>query len=167
MRQKCRTTEKVRSCRRESWLGKRERKNTQRKRRWKTSRWFCFDDRKSCNWIILIFKPRSGAVHPDLALHARKNSCECGGAKPKDAPRYPGQKLNRGFVVGFFENNWSFILNPDEKHESVFAPVFQARSQPIYGILVARQPHPKLFPQPTRLGLMHSKGKSSSYGKSK
>src|SRR6266487_3226648 len=29
---------------------------------WKTSRWFSFDDRKECDWIVLIFKPKVGVV---------------------------------------------------------------------------------------------------------
>lgn len=29
---------------------------------WKTSRWFVFDDRKACDWVVLIFKPASGVL---------------------------------------------------------------------------------------------------------
>lgn len=29
---------------------------------WSTSKWFAFDDRKSCDWLVLIFKSRSGVL---------------------------------------------------------------------------------------------------------
>jgi hypothetical protein len=29
---------------------------------WATSKWFNFDDRRQCDWIVLIFKPRQGAI---------------------------------------------------------------------------------------------------------
>jgi hypothetical protein len=29
---------------------------------WKTSRWFMFDDRKQCDWIVFVFKAAAGPV---------------------------------------------------------------------------------------------------------
>lgn len=29
---------------------------------WKASRWFNFDDRKDCDWVVFIFKPASGPL---------------------------------------------------------------------------------------------------------
>ncbi|NOT31518.1 MAG: hypothetical protein HOP15_13810 [Planctomycetes bacterium] len=29
---------------------------------WSTSRWFTFDDRRECEWIVFVFKPKSGVL---------------------------------------------------------------------------------------------------------
>jgi hypothetical protein len=78
---------------------------------WAKSRWFNFDDRKDCDWIVLIFKPAQGLLHSwvipyDLA----KASGNTPGATRKD-PWFRDlswAKLNREPLAAY-KDNWSLI----------------------------------------------------------
>ncbi len=91
---------------------------------WKTSRWFSFDDRKTCDWMVLIFKPRVGVVRSwILPYDLAKAHSNVPGPNRKDAwlRDLSWSKLNR-LPLSAFENNWSLAVKPDEKQESVSAP---------------------------------------------
>lgn len=81
---------------------------------WKASRWFNFDDRRDCDWIIFIFKPTSGAVRSwvvpyDLA----KQHANTPGKGRKD-PWFRDvswARLNKP-PLNAYEENWSLNLEP-------------------------------------------------------
>ena len=90
---------------------------------WKTSRWFSFDDRKTCDWIFLIFKPKAGVVRSWILPHDLAKACaNVPGPNRKDAwlRDLSWSKLNK-LPLSAFENNWSLNTNPHEKQESVSA----------------------------------------------
>ena len=76
---------------------------------WKNSRWFNFDDRKDCDWLVLIFKAADGVLRAwvipyDLA----KAHANVPGADRKD-PWFRDlswSKINRD-PLSSYENNWS------------------------------------------------------------
>lgn len=76
---------------------------------WKSSRWFNFDDRKDCDWIVFVFKPKEGPIRSWVMPHAlAKSSANVPGADRKD-PWFRDlswTKLNRAPLVRY-ENNWS------------------------------------------------------------
>lgn len=80
---------------------------------WKSGSWFIFDDRSVCEWLVFIFKPRSGPVRSwvipfDVAL---KNA-----NTPTEARKDPHNrdiswaKLNREPLLRY-ENNWELGFN--------------------------------------------------------
>ena len=91
---------------------------------WKASSWFSFDDRKSCDWIVLIFKPQTGIVRSwILPYDVAKASANVPGPNRKDAwlRDLSWSKLNKA-PLSAFENNWSLQLSPHEKQPSSAAP---------------------------------------------
>lgn len=91
---------------------------------WKTSRWFSFDDRKICDWMVLIFKPQVGVVRSwILPYDLAKAYANVPGPNRKDAwfRDLSWSKLNK-LPLSAFENNWSLAVKPNDKHESVSAP---------------------------------------------
>ena len=91
---------------------------------WKTSRWFSFDDRKVCDWMVLIFKPQVGVVRSwILPYDLAKAYANVPGPSRKDAwlRDLSWSKLNK-LPLSAFENNWSLVAKPHEKQESVSAP---------------------------------------------
>jgi hypothetical protein len=87
---------------------------------WKTSRWFNFDDRKQCDWMVLIFKPSSGSVRAWIMPYSVALShANVPGPNRKDAwfRDLSWLKLNK-LPLSAFENNWSLNPAPHEKADS-------------------------------------------------
>jgi hypothetical protein len=81
---------------------------------WKTSRWFNFDDRKDCDWIIFIFKASSGSIRSWILPYAvAKQHAN----KPGPDRKFPSardvswRKLNTLPLLAY-ENNWSLNADP-------------------------------------------------------
>ncbi len=84
---------------------------------WKSSRWFSFDDRKDCDWIVLIFKPKTGVVRSWIVPYTlAKALANVPGPNRKDAwfRDLSWSKLNKT-PLSAFENNWSLDASPIEK----------------------------------------------------
>jgi len=91
---------------------------------WKTSRWFNFDDRKDCDWIVLIFKPKAGVVRSWIIPYSVAEACaNVPGPNRKAAwlREISWHKLNK-LPLSMFENNWSLVEAPHEKQQSSSAP---------------------------------------------
>ncbi len=91
---------------------------------WKMSRWFNFDDRKECDWIVLIFKPTVGIVRSWIIPYViAKASANVPGPNRKDAwfRDLSWSKLNK-LPLSAFENNWSLADAPHEKQPFSSAP---------------------------------------------
>jgi hypothetical protein len=87
---------------------------------WKASRWFNFDDRKVCDWMVLIFKPACGPVRSWILPYELAKSCaNVPGPNRKDSwfRDLSWSKLNKSPLLAF-ENNWSLNVNPNEKQNS-------------------------------------------------
>ena len=85
---------------------------------WKTSSWFNFDDRKECDWVVLIFKPKSGSVRAWIMPYSTAlSNANVPGPNRKDAwfRDLTWLKLNK-LPLSVFENNWS--LDPAPKGAS-------------------------------------------------
>ena len=84
---------------------------------WKASRWFNFDDRKECDWIVLIFKPTAGALRswviPYVVAKAHSN---VPGPNRKDAwfRDLSWAKLNT-LPLAAYENNWALTSDPSDR----------------------------------------------------
>lgn len=82
---------------------------------WKSSRWFNFDDRKDCDWIIFIFKPNAGALRSWVMPYAvAKAAANVPGPDRKD-PWFRDlswSKLNKA-PLSSYENNWALIEPPE------------------------------------------------------
>ena len=84
---------------------------------WRTSRWFTFDDRKDCDWIVLIFKPKTGSVRSwILPYDFAKKHANVPGPNRKDAwfRELSWSKLTK-LPLSAYENNWSLQTNLHEK----------------------------------------------------
>ena len=91
---------------------------------WKASRWFNFDDRKQCDWIVLIFKPNTGVVRSWIVPYdTAKNHANTPGPDRKNAwfRDLSWSRLNK-LPLSLFENNWSLNLDPYEKSSLPSAP---------------------------------------------
>jgi len=81
---------------------------------WKTSRWFIFDDRKECDWIVFIFKPNVGVVRSwIMPYEIAKSHANTPGPRRKD-PWFRDvswSRLNKPPLSGY-ENNWSLQHDP-------------------------------------------------------
>ena len=87
---------------------------------WKTSRWFNFDDRKECDWIVLIFKPREGTLKSWVMPYAvAKAHANVPGAERKDAwfRDLSWHKLNKEPLIRY-ENNWLLVEDPKANQPS-------------------------------------------------
>ena len=80
--------------------------------KWKAGSWFLFDERLECDWLVFIFKPRTGPVRSWVIPFsvAREQ-----GNRPTQTRKDPHNrdvswaKLNRE-PLARFENNWEFNL---------------------------------------------------------
>ncbi|HUG22841.1 hypothetical protein [Piscinibacter sp.] len=91
---------------------------------WKTSRWFNFDDRKQCDWVVLIFKPNTGTVRSWIMPYVvAKAHANVPGPDRKSAwfRDLSWSRLNK-LPLSAFENNWSLVDNPHERQSSSSAP---------------------------------------------
>lgn len=87
---------------------------------WRTSRWFNFDDRKQCDWMVLIFKSSSGSVRAWIMPYSVALShANVPGPNRKDSwfRDLSWLKLNK-LPLSAFENNWSLDPAPHEKADS-------------------------------------------------
>lgn len=76
---------------------------------WPTSRWFLFDDRRECDWLVLIFKPREGALRAWVMPFgvALANANQPGAQRKNPWERdISWAKLNRVPLAGY-EDNWA------------------------------------------------------------
>ena len=81
---------------------------------WRTSKWFSFDDRKDCDWIVFIFKPKTGVVRSWVMPFALvKEHANVPGKDRRDAwfRDVAWSKLNK-LPLAAYENNWSLKLAP-------------------------------------------------------
>jgi hypothetical protein len=91
---------------------------------WRTSQWFSFDERKVCDWIVMIFKPKVGMVRSwVLPFEIAKQHGNVPGPKREDPwiRDMSWAKLNRP-PLSAYENNWSLNMNPNVKKEAASAP---------------------------------------------
>jgi len=83
---------------------------------WKTSRWFNFDERKQCDWIVFIFKPIDGMVRSwIIPYQVALTYANMPGPNRKDAwlREVSWSKLTKQPLAAF-ENNWSLNTAPYE-----------------------------------------------------
>jgi Holliday junction resolvase-like predicted endonuclease len=83
---------------------------------WKTSSWFSFDDRKECDWIALIFKPKQGPIRSwVLPFDVAKKNANVPGPNRKDPwmREISWSKLNK-LPLQNYEGNWTLA-----RHEPV------------------------------------------------
>lgn len=81
---------------------------------WKASRWFNFDDRRDCDWIIFIFKPKTGAIRAWVMPYsvAKQHANQPGTNRRNPWFRdLSWAKLNRPPLAAY-EDNWSLDANP-------------------------------------------------------
>jgi len=81
---------------------------------WRTSKWFIFDERKSCDWIVFIFKPKNGFVRSWVIPYsvAKVNANQPGPNRKNPWVRYiTWSKLNK-LPLSAFENNWPLNEKP-------------------------------------------------------
>lgn len=81
---------------------------------WKTSKWFNFDDRKQCDWILLIFRPNEGPIRGWVIPFAvAKDNASLSGPNRKDvwSRDISWKKLTAGKLAKF-ESNWSLNADP-------------------------------------------------------
>jgi len=76
---------------------------------WKTSKWFTFDDRRECEWIVFVFLVKDGSLRTWVIPYVlAKEHASTPGAERKDAHLrdLSWAKLNKSPLVDY-ENNWS------------------------------------------------------------
>ena len=91
---------------------------------WKKSRWFSFDDRKNCDWIVFIFKSKTGVVRSwVIPYYVAKARANVPGPNRKDAwlRDISWSKLNK-LPLSTFENNWALNETPSEVQSNSPAP---------------------------------------------
>jgi hypothetical protein len=81
---------------------------------WKTSRWFMFDDRKPCDWIVFVFKAATGPVRawvlPFPVALASANVPGRGRKEPWKRD-ISFAKLTHD-PLNFYEENWGLAIDP-------------------------------------------------------
>ncbi len=76
---------------------------------WKTSRWFNFDDRRDCDWIVFLFQQKAGAIRSWVMPFAvAKHHANSPGPNRKEAHfrDLSWARLNKP-PLEEYENNWS------------------------------------------------------------
>ena len=76
---------------------------------WATSRWFNFDDRKDCDWIVLIFKPTNGALRSWVIPYGLAKDLSNKPGPNRKNPSFRDlswAKLNRK-PLSAYESNWA------------------------------------------------------------
>ncbi len=76
---------------------------------WATSRWFNFDDRKNCDWLVLIFKAGDGSLRSWIIPYDLAKSHANVPGKDRKDPWFRDlswSKLNRDPLLAY-ESNWS------------------------------------------------------------
>lgn len=80
--------------------------------KWSSSKWFTFDDRKVCDWLVLIFKPRSGQLRSWVLPFGIAISAANVPGKDRQDPwlrELSWRKLTT-LPLSAYEENWS--MNP-------------------------------------------------------
>lgn len=76
---------------------------------WATSKWFMFDDRQTCDWLVFVFKPRESSLRswviPFNVAMANAN-CPGPGRKAPWERDISWSKLNRP-PLSDYEDNWT------------------------------------------------------------
>ncbi len=83
---------------------------------WKANSWFTFDDRKECDWVVFIFKPRTGIVRSWIVPYeVVEQNANVPGLGRKDAwfRDVSWAKLNKSPLADY-ENNWSLLADPGD-----------------------------------------------------
>ncbi len=83
---------------------------------WKNGKWFNFDDRKSCDWLVLVFKAANGPQRSWIIPYAFAKQCaNVYGPKRKDpwSRDLSWAKLNKP-PLSAYENNWSLDIKHDD-----------------------------------------------------
>jgi hypothetical protein len=78
---------------------------------WRTSKWFIFDERRACEWMVFVFLPREGSVRAWVVpFGIAKSDANVPGVGRKDAHvRYVSwAKLTKGALTRY-ENNWTLL----------------------------------------------------------
>jgi hypothetical protein len=78
---------------------------------WRTSKWFNFDDRRACDWMVFVFLPKEGRVRAWVVPFAVPQShANVPGAGRKDAHfrDVSWAKLTNG-ALAKYENNWTLL----------------------------------------------------------
>jgi hypothetical protein len=87
---------------------------------WKASRWFNFDDRKECDWIVFIFKPMSGPLRSWVIPYgvAKTHSNNPGPGRRNPWFRdLSWAKLNK-LPLAAYEDNWALKQSPSDGKQS-------------------------------------------------
>ena len=82
---------------------------------WKSGSWFSLDDRKQCDWIVFIFKPREGALRSWVMPIgvANENASNPGPDRVDPWMRdISWSKLNK-LPLSAFEDNWGMTRHDD------------------------------------------------------
>jgi hypothetical protein len=78
---------------------------------WRTSKWFNFDDRRACDWMVFVFLPREGPVRAWVVpFGVVKSQANVPGAGRKD-PHFRDvswKDLTKG-ALAKYENNWTLV----------------------------------------------------------
>lgn len=86
---------------------------------WEGNDWFIFDDRKVCDWLVFVFKPKSGAIRAwvipfKLALRNANQP----GAERRDAyNRYIRWKTLLDEPLSKYEDNWGMVYDEEDREE--------------------------------------------------
>lgn len=81
---------------------------------WKASRWFNFDDRKACDWLVLVFKPKRGPVRSwVIPYEVAKANANSPGPSRKDpwSRELSWTKLTKS-PLAVYEDNWALEPTP-------------------------------------------------------
>lgn len=76
---------------------------------WSTSKWFNFDDRRECEWLVFVFQPKEGPVRAwVIPFDVAKCYANVPGPRRQDAYSrdVSWAKLTKG-ALAKYENNWS------------------------------------------------------------
>jgi hypothetical protein len=88
---------------------------------WAKSRWFSFDDRKACDWLVLIFKPQEGHLRSWIIPYELAKDL---GNKPTPTRKDPWSrdvswaKLNREPLAAY-EDNWALDREPSARPKKI------------------------------------------------
>jgi hypothetical protein len=76
---------------------------------WKTSKWFNFDDRRECDWMVFLFQSKEGTLRAwVIPFDVAKCNANVPGPRRKDAHfrDVSWAKLTKG-ALARYENNWT------------------------------------------------------------
>jgi len=80
---------------------------------WRSSSWFTFDDRKNCDWIVLVFKPAQGSIRSwaiPFDIAAREANKPGSTRKDPSVRDLSWAKLQKA-PLDAYEDNWGLERN--------------------------------------------------------